>query len=142
MHLYQAFHATRGSPLQQSSQANLAEVASPKSGESEDLLAASRLMSPVPISDVEGEDENSKGRDKQPQEETWARASSSGTIGSAFFITRRPDRDDIISPQLRQTVFQLFQKSTLEPGGTLDRRCFEVFEALQGASASSVWYTR
>lgn len=88
------------------------------------------------------EDERGSRRERPAESCTQTSPTSSGNIGPAFFISRRPDQTDVISPQLIRTAFQLFQKSTLEPGGTLDRRRFEVFEAVQRASTSSVWYTR
>ncbi len=112
-----------------------------ESGKSEVLPTASGRMLEICTST---EDESGVGPDSHGEtpEEPWTRTPSSGNIGSAFLISRRPEQDDMISLQLRQTMFLLFQKSTLEPGGTLDRRRFEVFEAVQRASATSVWYTR
>ena len=136
MRLYYGRQTPRHAPSQQA-RASRAELTTELSCEAEALTATSYG---TPTGESGGEGEDGGGRDSPG--ESWTRTrSSSGPIG-AFFISRRMDQNDIISPQLRQTVIQLFQKSTLESGGTLDRRRFEVFEAVQRASASSVWYTR
>jgi hypothetical protein len=119
--------------------ASCATLATKGSGEAEALPVVSS-RSCTPTGGIEDNPESGCQRDSG--EESWTRTSSSKSVGSAFFISRRQEQNDVISPQLRQTAFQLFQKSTLESGGTLDRRRYEVFEAVQRASSSSVWYTR